>query len=173
MGDTNAIIAAPIRVRRAVVTDLPFLAEMGWYAAHWRPGAEPPPDDDALLADDRLGRYLAGWGRPGDGGVVALDERDAPTGAAWYRLFSRAEPGYGFVSESIPELSIGVRPAARRAGVGRALLTALVRLAREEGHAALSLSVEPDNPARTLYERLGFRRVGSEGGAWTMLVELA
>ena len=146
---------------------------MGWYAAHWRPGAEPPPADDVLLAEDRLGRYLAGWGRAGDAGLVALDPGEAPIGAAWYRLFSREEPGYGFVSESIPELSIGVRAAARRAGVGTALLTALVRLAREEGHAALSLSVEPDNPARSLYERLGFRRIGSEGGAWTMRVELA
>ena len=172
MEDTGAIISTPIRVRRAVASDLPFLAEMGWHAANWRPGAAPPPADDVLLAEDRLGRYLAGWGRPGDGGMVALDERDEPVGAAWYRLFSRDEPGYGFVSESIPELAIGVRPTARRAGVGTTLLTALTRLAREEGHAALSLSVEPDNPARTLYERLGYRRVGREGGAWTMLLDL-
>jgi GNAT superfamily N-acetyltransferase len=173
MEDTNAIIAPPIRVRRAVRSDLPFLAEMGWYAANWRPGAEPPPANDVLLAEDRLGRYLAGWGRLGDAGVIASDEQDVPTGAAWYRLFSRDEPGYGFVSEAIPELSIGVRPSARRAGVGTALLTALVGLAREERHAALSLSVEPDNPARALYERFGFSRVGLEGGAWTMRVELA
>lgn len=146
---------------------------MGWHAANWRQSAAPPPADQILLAEGRLGRYLAGWARPGDAGVLALDERDVPVGAAWYRLFSRDEPGYGFVSESIPELSIAVRPEARRAGVGTALLTALVRLAGDEGHAALSLSVEPDNPARALYERLGFRRVGSEGGAWTMQVELS
>ena len=152
---------------------MPFLAEMGWYAAHWRPGAVPPPAEDVLLLEERLGRYLAGWGRPGDAGVVALDERDASTGAAWYRRFSRHEPGYGFVSESIPELSIGVRPAARRAGVGTALLTALLELARAEGYPSVSLSVEPDNPARSLYERLGFRRVGTEGGAWTMQAGLA
>jgi ribosomal protein S18 acetylase RimI-like enzyme len=173
MGDTPAIIAAPIRLRRAVPSDLRFLAEIGWYAAHWRPGAEPPPDEDVLRAEDRLGRYLAGWGRPGDGGVVADDERGALIGAAWYRLFSADEPGYGFVSESIPELSIGDRPAFRGAGVGTALLTALVRLAREEGHRALSLSVEPDNRARALYQRAGFRRVGSERGAWTMRLDLA
>jgi GNAT superfamily N-acetyltransferase len=173
MGDTGPIIAAPVRFRRALQGDLPFLAEMGWYAANWRPGADPPPADEVLLAEDRLGVYLAGWGRAGDAGVVALDGRAVALGAAWYRLFRRGEPGYGFVSESVPELAIAVRPDARRGGVGTALLTELLRLASEEGHGALSLSVELDNPARSLYERLGFRRVGTEGGAWTMLAELA
>ena len=172
MEDTPAIIAAPTRLRRAGPGDLRFLAEIGWYAAHWRPGSAPPPPDDVLLAEDRLGRYLTGWGRPGDAGVVALDEPGTPVGAAWYRLFTSEEPGYGFVSESIPELSIGVRPPLRRRGIGAALLGALVRLAREAGHGALSLSVEPDNPARSLYERFGFRKVGTGGGAWTMRVEL-
>jgi len=173
MADTPPIIAASVRLRRAVPADLPVLAEMGWYAANWRPGAEPLPAAGVLLAEDRLGRYLVGWGRPGDAGVVAEDECGKAVGAAWYRLFSRDEPGYGFVSEATPELSIGVRPAARGVGVGTALLEALVRLAQEEGHTALSLSVEPDNRARSLYERAGFRRIGSEGGAWTMLLELA
>jgi GNAT superfamily N-acetyltransferase len=173
MGDTHPIIATPVRVRRAFASDLPVLAEMGWYAANWRPGAAPLPAEDVLLAEDRLGRYLVGWGRPGDAGVVADDERAGPIGAAWYRLFPREEPGYGFVSEAIPELSIGVRPAFRGGGVGTALLTALVRLAREDGYRALSLSVEPDNRARSLYERTGFRRVGSDAGAWTMRLDLA
>lgn len=173
MGDTPPIIAATVRVRRAIPGDLRLLAEMGWYAANWRPGAAGLPGDDVLLAEDRLGRYLVDWGRPGDAGVVADDARGGPIGAAWYRLFSREEPGYGFLSEAIPELSIGVRPAFRGAGVGTALLTALVRLAREERHRALSLSVEPDNPVRSLYQRLGFRRVGSERGAWTMRLDLA
>jgi GNAT superfamily N-acetyltransferase len=166
------MIAPSIRLRRALPSDLPFLAEMGGYAAHWRPGAEQPPAE-ILLADPHLSRYLAAWGRAGDAGIVALDERDRPIGAAWYRLFTRDEPGYGFLAESIPELSIGVRPSVRGRGVGTALMNALVRLAREEGHAALSLSVEPDNPARRLYERVGFRKVGTEGGSWTMRLDLA
>lgn len=94
MDDTASIIAAPPRLRGALTTDLPFLAEMGGYAAHWRPGEAQPPAD-VLLADSRLGRYLAGWGRAGDAGIVALDEADRPIGAAWYRLFVREQPGYG------------------------------------------------------------------------------
>jgi ribosomal protein S18 acetylase RimI-like enzyme len=170
--DTPSIIAASTLLRRARASDLPFLAEMGVHAAYWRPGAARP-SADAVLSDPHLSRYLAGWGRLGDAGIVALDDDERPVGAAWYRLFSRAEPGYGFVADSIPELSIAVEPASRGAGVGTALLRALVDLAREERYEALSLSVEPDNPARSLYERLGFVKVGTEGGSWTMRLDLA
>jgi ribosomal protein S18 acetylase RimI-like enzyme len=171
MEGTPRIIAASPRIRRARASDLPFLAEMGRDAAYWRPDkAKPSPE--AALADQHLGRYLAGWGRNGDAGIVALDAADRPIGAAWYRLFSRDQPGYGFVAEWIPELSIAVRPEHRGAGVGTRLLRRLVELAREQGYAALSLSVERDNPAVSLYERLGFVSVGTDDGGATMRLDL-
>lgn len=37
---------------------------------------------------------------------------------------------------------------------------------------AISLSVEDGNRARALYERLGFRRVGRNGGSDTLLLKL-
>jgi ribosomal protein S18 acetylase RimI-like enzyme len=91
--------------------------------------------------------------------VLALED-GRPVGAAWVRL---APGGYGFVAPDVPELTIGVLPAARRRGVATALLT---RLVEEVG--TLSLSVEADNPARILYERLGFAVVSEDEGALTM-----
>jgi hypothetical protein len=38
---------------------------------------------------------------------------------------------------------------------------------------ALSLSVEEDNPAASLYHRLGFEAVGKVGNALTMRLHLA
>ncbi len=52
------------------------------------------------------------------------------------------------------------------------MLEALVVSARAQRHAALSLSVEPDNPARRLYERCGFQVVGAVDGSLTMLLFL-
>ncbi len=40
-------------------------------------------------------------------------------GAAWYRLFKEREPGYGFVDEQTPELSIAVVPSLPRQGLRR------------------------------------------------------
>src|SRR5207253_3247859 len=114
---------------------------------------------------------IDGWGRPGDLAVVA-EERGRPVGAAWVRLFPADRPGFGFVGERIPELSIADEPDHRRRGLGLALLTALIQEALSAGFPAISLSVERDNPALHLYERCGFRIISSPPGTFTMVLRL-
>jgi len=108
---------------------------------------------------------------------VAGDVRNAARtgeqlGAAWYRVMTADDPGYGFIDTEIPEITIGVVPPWRGRGVGRRLLSALLDAARAEGHDALSLSVEEDNFALHLYESVGFRTVEKVGNAWTMMAPL-
>ena len=155
-----------IRCRPAEADDFEFLATMLGEAAVWRPD-KPTPTGDEVMADPRYAMYLAGWPRPGDLGLVA--EQGAPVGAAWYRTYTEAEHGYGFVADDVPELSIAVIASRRHEGIGRTLLTALVEASVAEGHRALSLSVAENNPARRLYESVGFVAVDQHGGSWTML----
>jgi ribosomal protein S18 acetylase RimI-like enzyme len=110
--------------------------------------------------------------RLGDRGVVAGDPGGAPIGAAWVRHLAADDPGYGFVRADVPELTIGVVEAFRGRGVGRALLRAVLAAARDAGVPAVSLSVERANLAARLYAAEGFRVVGSDVDADTMLVEL-
>jgi len=152
-------------IRRGSEHDVPFLRDMLHHAYYWRENA---PE----LEDLPVSRYVLGWGRRGDAAVIAIEDY-WPVGAAWYRLFSSAEPGYGFIDEETPELSIAVVPNKRGNGHGSRLLKALIDRARADGFGTLSLSVEPDNPALPLYEKFGFRKVGENGGAWTMLASLA
>ncbi len=153
-------------VRRGGRQDVPFLRDMLRHAYYWRWGASGDGEDDLPAS-----RYVDGWGRRGDRAVVALDE-GSRVGAAWYRLFRRDAPGYGFVDESTPELSIAVVPSRRGRGLGKELLAALIEQARRDGFSALSLSVERDNPSVHLYERFGFRHVGERAGALTMRATL-
>jgi GNAT superfamily N-acetyltransferase len=112
------------------------------------------------MALPQVRRYFVGLGRPGDAGVVAVTADGARLGVAWYRLFPAEEPGWGFIAVDVPELAMGVVPEARGRGLGGALLDALLALAREQRHRALSLAVDRQNPARRLYERKGFRDAG-------------
>jgi ribosomal protein S18 acetylase RimI-like enzyme len=62
-----------------------------------------------------------------------------------------------------------VAPGVRGQGVGTRLLQRLLDTAVADRVPALSLSVESDNPAIRLYERVGFARVGAAGDSVTML----
>jgi ribosomal protein S18 acetylase RimI-like enzyme len=159
-----------VNIRPAAKDDVEFLKTMLYEAARWNPDWPREPIEE-VLEEPTLRRYHEGWGRPGDGGAVAeLD--DLPVGAAWYRVFTADEPGYGFVDEKIPELSIAVVPLHRRKGIGHALLHSCMVQAREEGFQALSLSVAVHNRSRMMYQRAGFEKVAEEGDHWTMVANL-
>ena len=161
-------------IRLSARADPAFLAEMLYEAVHWRDdGADERPAFEALLQDPKNARYIAGWGRPGDVALCALDRRDEPVGAAWFRRFSAAEPGYGYVADDIPELAIAVYPEFRGQLVGSLLLGALLARARRDGEPGLSLSVNKNNPARRLYARHGFEVVTERLTALTMLADLS
>jgi ribosomal protein S18 acetylase RimI-like enzyme len=147
---------------------------MLYEAVYWRDdGAEERPPFDEMMARPEIRRYVGEWGRVGDVAIVALDRRDEPVGAAWYRLFPAADAGYGFVDEHTPELSIALYPECRRQHIGGLLLGSLLQRARADGHAAVSLSVASENPARRLYARHGFEVVAENGDSLTMIADLS
>ena len=119
------------------------------------------------MADPRYALYLDGWPRRGDHGLVAEDNE--PVGAAWYRAYTEADHGFGFIAEDVPELSIAVVESHRQEGVGRRLLIDLVADSIAHGYRALSLSVAENNPARRLYESVGFVPVEKHGHSFTMV----
>ena len=129
------------------------------HAYHWRLNADP---------DLPVARYVNNWGRPGDAGLVAWEA--GPIGAAWYRLFPASAPGFGFVDEQTPELTIAVVPSRRGKGAGRELLDALLARAREDGYSAISLSAATEQVP--YYERFGFVTVDESDHAVTMLARL-
>lgn len=163
-------MAATFRIRPAGQSDGLFLGDMVVEAANWRQGGARPKHE--VLTHPDHSRYVAGWMRPGDAGFVALDAQDDPIGAAWYRTFPRAEAGFAYVGTGVPELIIGVRPIWRAHGVGRGLLQRLTEHARGQGCARISLSVERDNFAVTLYRSEGFAVVNAGHGRSTMVKRL-
>ncbi len=156
----------PISIRPANVADVPFMWDMLFESAFttdearaaWRSDPQPPAE---------LMKYLDGWGRPGDAGVIAEDPDGASIGAAWYRLFTSGDRGDGIMAESnVPELAIAVESQHRGHRIGEDLLTALATRARAGRFEHLLLSVDPANTrAIRLYDRIGFTLVETEDPA--------
>ena len=112
-------------IRRRGRQDVRFLRDMLHHAYYWR---ERSPGDGPGLG----GALHQGLGTAGDTVLIAIDD-GFPVGAAWYRLFRRDAPGYGFVDEDTPELAIAVVPSRRGRGIGESLLEALCERARTTG----------------------------------------
>lgn len=106
-----------------------------------------------------------------------------------YYLVAQADDGSiaGYAGLLAPEGSgqadiqtIAVVESARRRGLGRALLLALVAEARRRRATEVFLEVRADNPgAQALYERLGFARIAvrpryyQPGGVDAVIMRLA
>lgn len=156
-----------MHLRDATADDADLLVDMLLEAFNWT--GEPRFTRDDVLRDAHTARYVGGWGRPGDLGVVAVAD-GTPVGAAWARALPANAPGYGWVADDVPELGLAVAAGHRGRGAGSALLAGLLDRTRSAGCRAVSLSVEDGNTAaRALYERHGFVVVGRNGGSDTLL----
>lgn len=140
-------------------------------AVAWDPERRLPPFEE-LLNHPELTRYHQGWGRAGDFGVAAELQGEF-AGAAFCRLFTDDDHGHGYLDADTPELAVAVVEDFRGRGVGTVLIDRLAETVRQAGIRALSLSVDHGNPARGLYERLGFHEVSADAGGLRMLLDLS
>lgn len=118
-------------------------------------------DLDAIMALETTTFPSDAWSRD-----TMAAELSGPHG---YYLVAQADDGAldGYAGLFAPEAAgqadiqtIAVAEGARRRGLGRALVLALVGEARRRGAAEVFLEVRADNPgAQALYESLGFTRI--------------
>jgi [ribosomal protein S18]-alanine N-acetyltransferase len=133
----STVTIVPMTVRH-IAALMPYEREMFGTEAWTRSGYQ------SELADKRLRYYVAAEGPEGEllgwGGVMVI-------------------------GDSAEILTVGVVPAARRAGTARRMITELVAEATRRGAREAFLEVRVDNAAaRALYEREGFQLLGVRRG---------
>lgn len=118
--------------------DVPFLWDMLYEIRSLRCIREGKtlPSRDILQTPD-LARYVQDWGRTSDRAFIATNAQ-TPIGAAWYRLFTSDNPGYGYIRDRTPELAIALLPQYRNKGVGKSLLIYLIEQAKADGYEQIS-----------------------------------
>ena len=157
-------------LRAAGPDDLPALKWALFTAVAWNPERRLPPPE-VTVEHPELARYHRDWGRHGDLGVIAERGGDV-VGVALCRLFTDDDHGHGYVDAETPELAVAVTEESRGSGLGTRLMNALADEARAAGFARLSLSVDSGNPARRLYERLGYRQISAGDEGVRMVLDL-
>lgn len=164
-------IEIEFNIRPAVEQDIPFLWESLYDSLFVPEGGAPFSRD--IIHDPFLAKYVDGWGREGDLGLIAETADGKPVGSITARYYRDPNRGFGYVSDDVPELGMSVLQGYRGIGVGKALLGELIALLRRHEVRRLSLSVDPANePAMRLYSKFGFRECGKVGTSVTMSADL-
>ena len=93
MGPTSGYTIRPI-----APADESFLWEALYHAIYVAPGDTPPERD--IVNRPELARYVRGWGDANDLGFIAVAEKSQqPIGAAWIRLLTGENMGYGYTGD--------------------------------------------------------------------------
>lgn len=164
-------LSTEYRIRAAEKKDIPFLWDMLFESLYVKKGEKP--FERSILEEPFMRKYMEGWGREGDFGVIAETLDGVPLGSATARIFPEHDRGFGYVAPDVPELGMALTLESRGKGIGSALMSGLLDGLRERGVKRASLSVDPDNAAAVkLYRSFGFQEVGWEGTSMTMVANL-
>jgi L-amino acid N-acyltransferase YncA len=150
MGEKRSCSSENIRIRPASPADVPDITRIYNEGIRDRLATleteERTPEERLAWLEARGERYP----------VLVAEREGAVAGWGSLNIFN-PRPAYAHVAD----FSIYVGQEARGAGVGKALLAALIDRARELGYHKLVLAAFPHNEAgMRLYSRFGFREVG-------------
>jgi ribosomal protein S18 acetylase RimI-like enzyme len=135
-----------MEIRDAKAEELPHLQSLFREFYDERP---PPPDMPVDLEHElrQIGTFFE---RPDHVALVAEDDAGEIVGFALAKVDDH--PGFGYLAD------LYVAPGSRRQGAARSLIRTATERLRDVGVTAMFLDVDLENePARTAYERLGFR----------------
>ena len=129
-------------------------------------GMEKP--DRRILEQPELSLYYEGFGSGRADYCIAAEENGRVIGAVWTRIMN----DYGHVDAETPSLAISLVEEYRGRGIGTRLMKEMLKLLKENGYSAVSLSVQKANYACRMYEALGFRDIAENEEERIMICDL-
>ena len=128
-------------------------------------GVEAPPK--SIIKKTEMQVYVSDFGKKDDCCLVA-EMNGKIIGAVWTRIMN----DYGHVDDNTPSFAISLYKDFRGQGIGTALMEEMLALLRERGYKKASLSVQKENYAYRLYQKVGFTIVGENDEEYIMVCDL-
>ncbi|HZK06057.1 MAG TPA: GNAT family N-acetyltransferase [Actinomycetaceae bacterium] len=153
-------------LRALTEADARILSEATLLNLNW---SEPRFSEDDVHSNPHFRHYTELVPARGDFGYL-LEDETGWVSVVWLLFLDHQDPGYGYVDDGIPELSICTTPMGRGQGHGLHIMHRAIEEARTRRLGSISLSVEAGNPARRLYEQLGFQPVPDALNEGTMVL---
>ena len=154
------------RIRELLIAEKGVLDTFLYNAIYIPKGVAQPPFD--IIYQPDLQVYVKDFGeQKGDVCYVAECEGKI-IGAVWVRIMN----DYGHVSDDMPSLAISLLPEYRNNGIGTALMKKMLSSLRELGYKGVSLSVQKQNYACSMYRKLGFKAIQEKDEEYIMVFSM-
>ncbi|HIQ81464.1 MAG TPA: GNAT family N-acetyltransferase [Candidatus Scatavimonas merdigallinarum] len=154
------------KIRQMNNTEYLLLNDFLYEAIYVPSGIEPPPK--TVIYFPELQVYVADFGKKEHDIALVAEVNQKIIGAVWVRIMN----DYGHIDNTTPSLAMSVFKEYRGLGVGTALLKELISLLKSKGYSRISLSVQKDNYAVKMYQKIGFTILKEVDEEYIMVIAL-
>lgn len=153
-------------IREMQRAEYPLLESFLYEAIFIPSGVEPPPK--SIINRPELQVYISNFGASKHDIAFVADIDGKIVGAVWVRIMN----DYGHVDDSTPSFAISLYKDYRRKGIGTALMKEMLTSLKLRGYEQASLSVQKENYATKMYQKLGFQIIDENEEEYLMLKKL-
>lgn len=153
------------QIREMRLWEYPILSDFLYEAIFIPEGTDKPPR--TIIQQPELQVYIADFGRADDWCFVA-ETKEKIVGVVWVRIME----DYGHIDNNTPSFAISLYKEYRHRGIGTTLMSAMLQLLKDKGYQQTSLSVQKENYAVIMYQKLGFEVVDETEEEYIMVCRL-
>ena len=159
-----------VLIREIKAEELTVLDVMLYEAIFLPEGAEPYPED--IIKIPEINNYIDGFGNQKDDYCLVADLNGHIIGAVWVRILAGKIKGYSNIDNRTPEFVISLLKKYRNQGIGTKLMQQMIEHLKKQEYAQASLSVQKENDAVRLYQKLGFEIISENKDDYIMALKL-
>lgn len=158
-------ISMDYRIREIRENEYYVLSEFLYEAIFIPVGMEKPPK--AIIEQPELQVYIADFGKSDDWCLVA-EVKEKIVGAVWVRVMD----DYGHIDDETPSFAMSLYEEYRNMGIGTALMRDMLEFLKNKGYKQTSLSVQKENYAARMYQKVGFEVIDENEEEYIMVCRL-
>lgn len=159
-----------IVIREIKAKEVAILEDM-LYESIYQPDGTKPISREIINAP-KISVYIDNFGQKKDDYCLVADLNGQIIGAVWVRILADEIKGYGNVDDKTPEFAISLFKEYRRQGIGTLLMEKMISYLKKKNYDQTSLSVQKENYAVRMYQKLGFEIIGENNEDYIMLLKL-
>ncbi|MFV0538907.1 MAG: GNAT family N-acetyltransferase [Dysgonomonas sp.] len=159
-----------IAIRKIKDEEINILKDMLYEAIYQAEDKPLIPKD--IIENPEINVYIENFGKKQDDHCLIAETDGKIVGAVWVRILADEIKGFGNIDNQTPEFAISLFKEYRNRGYGTMLMKEMIGHLKNKGYNQASLSVNRDNYAVHMYQKLGFSIIKENKDDFLMLLDL-